>query len=79
MKAQYICPTIYEIDTESLMDGEIEGGGGSIVANPNQAKEYNIGFDDAFLFADYDEESGDEFGGTLKKAMEQAHYNVWEQ
>lgn len=30
MKEQYIRPTIYAIEIERLMDGEITGGGGSI-------------------------------------------------
>ena len=77
MKEQYIRPTIYAIEIERLMDDEITGGGGSIKPNPNTAKGYDIPFDNSF-FADNIEESEDEFGGTLKKAIEKAHYSVWE-
>ena len=78
MKEQYIRPTIYAIEIERLMDGEVTGVAGSIQSNPNQAKGYDIPFDNTF-FADNIEESEDEFGGTLKKAIEKAHYNVWEE
>ena len=78
MKEQYIRPTIYAIEIERLMDGEITGVVGSNQPNPNPAKGYDIPFDNTF-FADNIEESEDEFGGTLKKAIEKAHYNVWEE
>ena len=78
MKEQYIRPTIYAIEIERLMANEITAGGGSIQSNPNTAKGYDIPFDNTF-FADNIEESEDEFGGTLKKAIEKAHYNVWEE
>ena len=78
MKEQYIRPTIYAIEIERLMDGEVTGIVGSIQSNPNTAKGYDIPFDNTF-FADNIEESEDEFGGTLKKAIEKAHYNVWEE
>ena len=78
MKEQYIRPTIYAIEIERLMDNELTTGGGSNHPNPNQAKGYDIPFDNTF-FVDNIEESEDEFGGTLKKAIEKAHYNVWEE
>lgn len=78
MKEQYIRPTIYAIEIERLMDGEVTGVVGSIQSNPNTAKGYDIPFDNTF-FADNIEESEDDFGGTLKKAIEKAHYNVWEE
>lgn len=78
MKARYIRPTIYAIEIERLMDGEVTGVAGSIQSNPNTAKGYDIPFDNTF-FADNIEESEDEFGGTLKKAIEKAHYSVWEE
>ena len=78
MKEQYIRPTIYAIEIERLMDGEVTGVGGSIQPNPNQAKGYDIPFDNT-CFADNIEKSEDEFGGTLKKAIEKAHYSVWEE
>lgn len=78
MKARYIRPEICDIETEYLMDNEVIGVNGSMVANPNKAR----GFDTSFYSHDFfftDNEDGANNEETLESFIKKAHYNVWEE
>ena len=75
-KKTYMHTEVYEITNEDLMDGEITGGGGSIVANPNQAKPFDPSFD---LYYNQDFAQEDEAEESLQSYIDKARYNVWEE